>query len=80
MNDFASGECGSAKNERGGLYSTYVFDGGEAEPTGVVDEVIGYIVFTVCTRYSQQFFIGEVIGYITFWCHYRMTLLNLCEV
>jgi len=80
MNDFAFGECGSAKDERGGLYITYVFDGGEAKPTGVVDEVIGYIVFTVCTRYSQRFFIGEVIGYITFWCHYRMTLLDFSEV
>ncbi len=50
MNDFAFGECGSAKNERGGLYITHVFDGGKAEPTVVVGEVIGYIVFTVCTR------------------------------
>ena len=66
MNDFAFGECGSAKNERGGLYITHVFDGGKAEPTVVVGEVIGYIVFTVCTRASQRFFIGEVIGYITF--------------
>ncbi len=26
MNDFAIGECGSAKNERGGFYITHVFD------------------------------------------------------
>ncbi len=26
MNDFAFGKCGSAKNERGGLYITHVFD------------------------------------------------------
>ncbi len=50
MNDFAFGECGSAKNERGGLYITPVFDGGKTEPTVVVGEVIGYIVFTVFTR------------------------------
>ncbi len=50
MNDFAFGECGSAKNERGGLYFTHVFDGGKTELTVVVGEVIGYIVFTVCTR------------------------------
>jgi hypothetical protein len=51
MNDpFAFGECGRAKNERGGLYNTHVFDGGKAKQTVVVGEVIGYIVFTVCTR------------------------------
>ncbi len=50
MNDFAFGECGRAKNERGGLYITHVFDGGKAKPTVAVGEVIGYIVFTVCTR------------------------------
>ncbi len=50
MNDFAIGECGSEKNERGGLYITHVFDGGKTNPTVVVCEVIGYIVFTVCTR------------------------------
>ncbi len=49
MNDFAFGECGSAKNERGGLYITHVFDGGKTNPSVVVSEVIGYIVFTVCT-------------------------------
>ena len=45
MNDFAFGECGHAENERRGLYITHVFDGGKAEPTGVVDEVIGYVTF-----------------------------------
>jgi hypothetical protein len=50
MNDFAFGECGRAKNERGGLYITPMFDGGKSEPTVIVGEVIGYIVFTVCTR------------------------------
>ncbi len=44
------GECGRAKNERGGLYITHVFDGGKAKPTVVVGEIIGYIVFTVWTR------------------------------
>jgi hypothetical protein len=38
------------KIERGGLYTTHVFDGGKTKPTVVVGEVIGYIVFTVCTR------------------------------
>ena len=66
MNDFAFGECGSAKNERGGLYITYVFDGGEAKPTGVVDEVIGYIVFTVCTRYSQWFLLVRLLDTLHF--------------
>jgi hypothetical protein len=98
MNHFAFGECGSAQNERGGLYITHVCDSGKAEPTIVIGEVIGYIVFTVSTtksqwfllvrfldtlhfgettelpclilvrlKYSQQLFIGEVIGYATFW-------------
>ncbi len=50
LNDFAFGECGSAKNERRGLYITHVFDGEKTKPTVFVGEVIGYIVFTVCTR------------------------------
>jgi hypothetical protein len=58
-------ECGSAQNERGGLYITHVCDG--AEPMVVIGEVIGYIIFTVSTTKSQRFFIGEVIGYVTFW-------------
>jgi hypothetical protein len=66
MKDLAFGECGSANNERGGLYITYVFDGGKAKPTGVVDEIIGYIVFTVCTRYSQQFLLGMLLDTLHF--------------
>ncbi len=31
-------------------FTSHVFDGGKAKPTVVGGEVIGYIVFTVCTR------------------------------
>jgi hypothetical protein len=57
MNDFAFGECGSAKNERGGLYITHVFDGGKAEPTVIVGEVIGYIVFIQCVQGKANVFL-----------------------
>jgi hypothetical protein len=31
-------------------FTSHVFDGGKTDPTVVVGKVIGYIVFTVCTR------------------------------
>ncbi len=43
-----------------------MFDGGKAEPTGVVDEVIGYIVFTVCKRYSQWFSLVRLLDTLHF--------------
>ncbi len=46
MNDFVFGECGSARNEREGLYITHVFDGGKTNPTVVVGEVIGPLYHT----------------------------------
>ncbi len=66
MNHFAFGECGSAQNERGGLYITHVCDGGIAEPTVVIGEVIGYIVFTVSTTKSQRFLLVRLFDTLHF--------------
>ncbi len=66
MNDFAFGECGSAKNERGGLYITHVFDGGKTDPTVVVGEVMDTLYLQCVQGKANGFILVRLLDTLHF--------------